>query len=70
MYENSTISLADARSRFDPLNVLGFRYSFVWVIGILNQLRLRVGVSMLIRPVVTYVETVTCLLFVFGCTQN
>jgi hypothetical protein len=39
MYENSTISLADARSRFDPLNVLGFRYSFVWVIRILNQLR-------------------------------
>ena len=35
VYENSTISLADARSRFDPLNVLGFRYSFVWVIGIL-----------------------------------
>ena len=50
--------------------MLGFGYFAVRIVETVNQLTLCVRVSKLFRSVTTDVETVTYLLFVFGCTQN
>ena len=46
------------------------RYLAARMVGTLAQFCLRVGFSMSIRSVATYIEAVTRLLFVFGCTER